>query len=63
MSKREDAFASFGTKLRNPQWSWPNADRREAVSSWPLVDIVMQLVDFDPELGAHTWEVCPVRNP
>lgn len=22
MSKHEDAFASFGTKLRNPQWSW-----------------------------------------
>jgi hypothetical protein len=135
MSKREEAFASFGVRLRNPQWSWsarsqdgntvvatfwqdfferdpdrrvqmyrfpalsaeqrkrhgfpelienltwardhcggqvravisrakdPNADPREAVSTWPRADIIMQLVDFDPETGAHTCELCPVRNP
>jgi hypothetical protein len=130
MSRREDAFAAFGTKLRNVQWSWsarsqdgskvvatfwqdrfyrdgqrqmyafpalsadersrpgfrelvenltwardhcggqvravisrakdPNADPRKIINSRARHDIILQLVAFDQETGAHTCEVRPV---
>jgi hypothetical protein len=131
MSKREDAFASFGTELRNPQWSWSarspdgctvaamfwqdffkggryvfpalssadkrarpgfrelienltwardqlggqvravlarakdtNADVRvrKIASCSPRHDIIMQLLDLDPETGAHVCEMRPVKG-
>jgi hypothetical protein len=36
-----------------------NADVRKIASSWPRHDIIMQLLDLDPETGAH---VCEMRS-